>query len=374
MHGQAGALHAVAWHPVRHAVFATASEAPRVFVCDATSRVVIKTAATGFAARACAWSQRPLGGLGHHLCLGGADGRLGVLDEETLASVWQGRDSHRGVADVKYSPSGHALAAATMERHIDIYRTGEARYTRVARCRGHSSVVRHVDWSADGAALRSACSAYELLHWDSRSGKQLAASARDVEWATWTCTLGFPMLGIWPAGSDGTDVNAADRHPSGALVATADDSGVVKLFNCPCVVEDAPHRAYSGHSAHVTCLRFSADGRRLVSVGGADRSAFQFRLVPVQQPPPPAAPPPASWGTVDGKVYGWTTCLPPQTGDVVASVDSPCAFPHSHGSCVGESQGAHVGAGGGSTSVCGEVQEPAQDDAENDGNDSTGGW
>ncbi len=43
------------------------------------------------------------------------------------------------------------------------------------------------------------------------------------------------------------------------LVVTSDDEGRVKLFNYPCVVEDAPHRAYRGHSSHVMGVRFNAD-------------------------------------------------------------------------------------------------------------------
>lgn len=49
-------------------------------------------------------------------------------------------------------------------------------------------------------------------------------------------------MGIWPDGSDGTDVNAAHRSKCGRYLATSDDFGMVKLFNYPCVVEDAPHR------------------------------------------------------------------------------------------------------------------------------------
>jgi hypothetical protein len=51
--------------------------------------------------------------------------------------------------------------------------------------------------------------------------------------------LGFPVLGVWPDGSDGSDVNAAHRSSDGGLVLTADDYGGIKLFNAPCVVEDA---------------------------------------------------------------------------------------------------------------------------------------
>ncbi len=40
---------------------------------------------------------------------------------------------------------------------------------------------------------------------------------------------------------------------------TADDDGMVKLFNYPVVVDDAPHRAYRGHCSHVMGVRFNMD-------------------------------------------------------------------------------------------------------------------
>jgi hypothetical protein len=41
-------------------------------------------------------------------------------------------------------------------------------------------------------------------------------------WASWTLPLGWPVAGIWPPDSDGTDVNAVDRAPRGDTLATAD--------------------------------------------------------------------------------------------------------------------------------------------------------
>lgn len=39
-----------------------------------------------------------------------------------------------------------------------------------------------------------------------------------------------------------SDVNALDVTNSRRYVATCDDDGLVKLFNYPCVLDDAPHR------------------------------------------------------------------------------------------------------------------------------------
>lgn len=53
----------------------------------------------------------------------------------------------------------------------------------------------------------------------------------------------------------------------------------VKLFNYPCVIEDAPGRSYGGHSSHVMCVRWAANQAYAVSAGGHDRAVFQWRLV-----------------------------------------------------------------------------------------------
>ena len=40
---------------------------------------------------------------------------------------------------------------------------------------------------------------------------------------------GFPVMGIWPPESDGTDVNSADRSAAGRHLVTSDDLGLVKV-------------------------------------------------------------------------------------------------------------------------------------------------
>lgn len=131
---------------------------------------------------------------------------------------------------------------------------------------------------------------------------QVRQNQRDTMWHTWTVTLGFPVMGIWQPGDDGTDINSACRwvifccqnwsrythtythapkprrtcrqlqplsphahisihnthhrtykNPNwqtldplaGSLeeyVLTSGDDGRVRLFNYPCVVENAPSR------------------------------------------------------------------------------------------------------------------------------------
>lgn len=84
-------------------------------------------------------------------------------------------------------------------------------YARLARCSGHSSYITHLDWSVDGRVLQSNCGAYELLYFEAASGKQIRQNQRDTQWSSWTCSLGFPVMGMWRDDTDGTDINAVCR-------------------------------------------------------------------------------------------------------------------------------------------------------------------
>ena len=57
----------------------------------------------------------------------------------------------------------------------------------------------------------------------------------DCQWHSWTCSLGFPVMGVWPPYSDGTDVNMVDRSKNRKLVVTAEDTFKITLFRFPCL-------------------------------------------------------------------------------------------------------------------------------------------
>lgn len=112
---------------------------------------------------------------------------------------------------------------------------------------------------------------------DVNSQKRIMASAaKDIDLATYTCILGFPVQGIWP-GADYFDVNSTCRSNSRQVLATADDFGLVKLFKYPCVVENASYNQYMGHSSHVTRVRFSANDKFVVSTGGNDKTVLIWK-------------------------------------------------------------------------------------------------
>ncbi|KPP70075.1 echinoderm microtubule-associated protein-like 1-like [Scleropages formosus] len=179
--------------------------------------------------------------------------------------------------------NGNFLTIGSHDNYIYIYAVSDngRKYSRVGKCSGHSSFITHLDWSVDSQYLMSNSGDYEILYWIPSVCKQVVSveTTRDISWATCTCTLGFHVFGLWPEGSDGTDINAVCRSNEKRLLVTGDDFGKVHLFSYPCSQFRAPSHVYGGHSSHVTNVNFLFDDSYLISTGGKDMSIMQWRVV-----------------------------------------------------------------------------------------------
>jgi WD40 repeat protein len=204
---------------------------------------------------------------------------------EPFHKLFEIKDAKQWISDVKFSPDGTVLAVGSHDNIVFFYSVtlsqngDKASLKLTGKFSKHNSYITHLDFSSDGRYLQSNCGAYELLFCDTSTKKQVtsATELRDVRWSTWTCTLGWPAQGIWPAGADGTDVNAVDRSHSGHLLATSDDFGKVKVFRYPCTTEGADALSLSGHSSHVMNVRWTVGDECLLSCGGNDKSIFQWQ-------------------------------------------------------------------------------------------------
>jgi len=287
IYGHTADLYGCCFHPNKPHRFVTVCESSSIFVWNAKKRQLSARCSVRAKARMACISPD-----GRHLAVGCAGGRMRVLLMENLKETVADKHEHlEAIDEMAYSPDGTRLVTGSHDNYMHLYDV-QRDYALVQRCQGHSSYITHIDWSADSSVFKSTCGAYEILYWSGRTGKQIINDQRDQSWATCTCTLGFGVMGIWPDGSDGTDVNAVDRSNQdprfvdtdplaglpGQVLVTSGDDGSVRVFNYPCVVEDAPCRKYIGHSSHVMMARFSPDNRWVITTGGHDRAVFQWAV------------------------------------------------------------------------------------------------
>jgi microtubule-associated protein-like 6 len=197
--------------------------------------------------------------------------------------VFEDRPSKQAISEMKFSPNGAILAVGSHDHKIYLYRIerNATKVVKTATFDKHQSYITHLDFSADSQILQSNCGAYELLFSNASTGKHItsASSTKDAQWHSWTCVLGWPVQGIWPSCSDGTDVNAVARSSREDLLATSDDFGLVKLYRYPCVAKNASSLDHRGHSSHVTNVRWSHDDSYVISIGGNDRAVMEWKVV-----------------------------------------------------------------------------------------------
>jgi echinoderm microtubule-associated protein-like 6 len=209
-----------------------------------------------------------------------------------VVQIFEARDAKQTITDIKFSADNRLLVVGSKDNSIYIYSVAQRFKFRFKFSR-HKSSITHLDLSRDGKYMQSTCGAYELLFCNLSDGKPVlrGSTLMNTEWSTWTCPLGWPVQGIWPPCADGTDINAVDRSPGGSLLATADDFGKVKVFRYPVVTPKSESNLYSGHSSHVTNVRWAtglipseggaleAEDTYLISTGGNDKCIFQWRNV-----------------------------------------------------------------------------------------------
>lgn len=220
---------------------------------------------------------------GNIIVVAGVNGKWIAIDALTRQFIAQNIDGTEPINSIKFSADGRYISIASHDNHIYIYQVGEdyKKFDRVGRCSGHSSFILEVDWASDGSYIQSCSGDYELLFWNPSVCRQLSnmSIARDLKFETQNCMLGFNVLGIWPENADGTDVNSCDKSHNQKLLATGDDFGKVSLYSFPAAQAKCLHHSYSGHSSHVTSVKFISDDSRLISIGGKDCSIMQWALV-----------------------------------------------------------------------------------------------
>ncbi|KAM3862893.1 echinoderm microtubule-associated protein-like 4 [Diretmus argenteus] len=218
------------------------------------------------------------------VAIGTHSGKWYALDADTTDLIAIHTDGNEQLSVMRFSVDGRLLAVGSHDNFIYLYTVAEKgrKYSRFGKCTGHSSYITHLDWSPDNNFIMSNSGDYEILYWDIPNSCKLIrnrSECKDIDWATYTCVLGYHVFGVWPEGSDGTDINALIRSHNRKVIALADDFCKVHLFAYPCSRAKAPSHKYSAHSSHVTNVSFLYNDSHLISTGGKDTSIMQWRLV-----------------------------------------------------------------------------------------------
>jgi len=172
------------------------------------------------------------------------------------------------IEQVECSPNGQWVVAGTSKGGIEVFDGTLPGLQHVWRF-AHSTRTKSLDFSVDGAILRSTDMAGELLLWNlPNKNQESSLERRDETWETWTSVRGWHVNGVWPKNSMLNHVRTISRSESQKLVVTGDKDGLVKLFNYPCPQWGSDYKEYRMHSTFVEGIRFSHGDEYVISTGG----------------------------------------------------------------------------------------------------------
>lgn len=271
-------LWGIASHPTLP-LYATFGQDGLLSIWDITQRKALKTARIEGPGETIAYSIT-----GESIALGLQNGKVLILNSESLEVQVTKHDRTKPISQVKFSPDNKILAVGGHDSLIIIYKVDE-NYKLGYKMKGHTSTITHLDFSEASNVLQSTSASYEILYHNLDKGlhdPKGASANRDEAWSTWSCVLGWPVQGIWPPCSDGSDINAVRRSNSRRVLATVDDFSQVKLFKYPNPIKNSGFNVYKGHSSHVTNCTFFDN--YLITTGGNDKSIFQWKFTEEEEP------------------------------------------------------------------------------------------
>ena len=280
-------LWGVSMHPFRKE-FCTVGDDQTVRIWSLAHRRCLKQTKLDTMARAVSYD--PTGnkivvGLGGRVGKGRQkkDGAFVVLNEDDLSVAYESRDAKQWISDVKFSPDQNTLAIGSHDNNIYLYDVPNA-FELKAVMDKHNSYIHQFDFSADSQYMQSVCGAYELICSDPNTGTFIPAMStlKDVRWETWTMPVGWPVKGVWPMYMEGTEIRTLDRSHYGNLLATGDNFGRLRLWRYPCIDVTAGNRTFVGHSEKINKVRFAPEDDYLISIGGSDKSIFQWKIIPAE--------------------------------------------------------------------------------------------
>lgn len=185
------------------------------------------------------------------------------------------------IQDIKFSPDCTRIAfgAHVKPSHLEIWEIeGDKLVRQNLITLGLQGALIHLDWATDNIHIVINSSAYEIKYVNIIKNKDVQGpSIKDLDWASWTCALGFPVQGIYPSKEE-FEVTSVCASNSKAIIASGNYNGSIRIFRYPAACPSPQlHRELLAHSSKVTRIRFNHDDSMMVSISALDRCIMVWK-------------------------------------------------------------------------------------------------
>eukprot|EP01035_Chromulina_nebulosa_P020968 gene20968-27173_t len=161
-----------------------------------------------------------------------------------------------------YSPEGDQIAVGTVDGRLKVLSSDLSIIIKDLSI--SLSEIQVLKYSPNGLYLCIGCSDCSIYILDS---------------SMYSCLIGWALKGIWEDKlKENCYITTADKSSDNELIAVGDNKGVITIYKYPSPKAGAVYREYKGHSEGVREVRFSSDNKYLFSIGGIDKSIFQYEI------------------------------------------------------------------------------------------------
>ncbi|XP_072020355.1 uncharacterized protein [Amphiura filiformis] len=228
---------------------------------------------------------------GSLIALGTKDSNLVILSIKNNDEIVEECNIKLGKAPItciKFSPDGDMVAIGSTDSIINIMRiSNDGKNSQlIGKCKGHTGAITGFDWSVEkeeglGYLLRSSTATFEYSIWNVTTCKQVddVKQQKNKKWMSHNCLTGFHVAGAWGSLTESPMLSTADRCRDQALLVAGDSTGDIMIYRYPCVKPEASSNTVSAHSTATSCVRFIGDNQHVLSVGGADCTLMQWKIV-----------------------------------------------------------------------------------------------
>jgi microtubule-associated protein-like 6 len=204
-----------------------------------------------------------------HVAIGHEDGHFTVRMNwfQLNFIVAMGRNCASAISLLKYSPDGLILTLGTEAGRVILY-SAKGKYPVLSELKGHKGRITALDWSKDGAFLRSQDLFMIEKAWKAENGEMISMD-KEQDWATdgRILTAGAEIGSLFRANS-----------PTADLFIQGGFNGLLELHS-----STSTPLAFKAHSYHLHSAAWSSDGQTLVTAGGEDLCLFQWKVTAQSQ-------------------------------------------------------------------------------------------
>lgn len=223
---------------------------------------------------------------GTNVAVGFINGYVQIFEMNNNTVVKKLKDRSQKITLIKYFKSTEftVLAVGAMDNEIIFYKVQE-NYKLLSRIKGLKGFPLSIDFSIDGKVVQICDQFYGLKYYESyvdatkiKPKLDEPGMLVDLNWATWTSPVGWPVHKLFNNIPIKSDVTALALSPDQKVIAVGMVNGDMRFYRYPVISNTPFYTQYSVHSSPIARIIFTDNGKHIVSIGREDRAVVQWKF------------------------------------------------------------------------------------------------